>query len=395
MSARVSARVRKLSSTAQMIDTGRLREINAFSATPLHAHALAHEHDYDYSAVLDAYSYSSVVHIPVNHLPLHDLHSITTEVLERMLATTLLCQYRTTAITLARELCRRQEQSPSEFHSYGHCVLAYYLSEQWDDVIKYSSSSRLVEYMQQHSITSESSCHSFTGQVGYAVFQCWFRDSRINEVEAVVDCLLHSNSNAEIECFFIGYPNVLRQTVMFLRHHGLSDHSHRLLSYLQHSLQRNVMDTVCGGTNGRSSQANRSINELIAFSTCLHEKEDAKYLANVYNFYLKKVMPRRTSYINRLIDTENIMQSVLNFPVQQMDHKNIIGDIPRPPESINRNRRSKHCQPHRALEGYSFYNNLQRQLRGNYLKSPYIFAQVRFLILLYFHRYASYYIYFL
>jgi hypothetical protein len=345
-----------------MIGEGKLREIHVFGSD--------HLQPSEYEAIMEAYSYSHFVHIPVNHLPLNQLDSINSETLEKMLATSLLCKYRGASTSLAREICRRHEPS-TKMHAYGHCMLAFYLDEQWTDMHQFTTAVDLFDYL-QHDVSDGRMCNPLLVQVVSVVLKSWMHAADIAETVHFLDLLL--TTGMHMESSVIGSPDVLQQTVTFLRHHGKHDLSHRLLSLSQHNLQRNVFD-VWGRGRGRSqcqSRVNQGINELISFSTCLQDKEDMKYLSNVYTFYLKNILPSRSSYSNRLIDAENIMTSVLN-PYWRME-RHALGEYALP--MTGNNEKYFQNKAARALVGYQFYNRLQHKQKDRGLYSSKMFTQV-------------------
>lgn len=371
---------RTLSSIAEMIEEGRLREINVFGSD----HVLPSEYEYD--AIMEAYSYSRFVHIPVNQKHLHHLDTISSEVLEKMLATSLLCQYRRTSISIARAICERREAS-TRMYSYGHCMLAFYADEQWTEMQNYTTSDDLFDYM-QHDVSDGLTHNHLLVEVVRAVLKSWIHTDNIDETCRFLDLLV--TKGIHWESIMIGNRDILPETLSFLRYHGQHDLSHRLLSLIQHNLQRQIFDsrTVMSHCKNKSkskrkskSQVNTALNDLIAFSACLFDKEDMKYVSSVYEYYVKYILPSRSSYNIRLFDIENIMTSVLSpYRVVERDRFNENSVLLFAEKEKYFQNKAK-----RALVGYDFFKRLrhkQHNLRshlkdqGVHIYSPKICTQV-------------------
>jgi hypothetical protein len=353
---------------SKMLEEGKLREINVFG--PEHADVQSAE----FEAAMEAYSYSHFVHIPVNRLPLNQLDTISSETVEKMLATSLLCNYGGASTSLAREVCRRRKAS-FNMHTYGHCMLAFYAEDQWEDMRQNTSADDLFDYLQYEMMDELLIRNPLVMQVVSAVLKTWIHHTAdIEELVRFLDLLLATDIH--MESIMIGPPDILYETILFLRHHGHYDRSHRLLSLLQHNLQRKIFYPRGDGCQFQSeSEINRGINDLIAFSTCLQDKEDMKYLSGVFEFYLKNIFPVRASCSNRLIDVENILQSILN-PNRQ--HFQTIQDnslLVNAKKEKEKNFRNQACAE-RALVGYKFFRQLQHRQKGRGLHSSKMCTQV-------------------
>ena len=364
---------RSLASISEMLEEGRLRDINVFGSE--HVQPSTSEHE----MVMEAYSYSRFVNIPVN-ATYDQLNSIGTETLEKMLATSLLCKYRGTSTSIARAICDRREVS-AKLYSYGHCILAFYSDEQWIDIQQHSTADDLFEYLQQG--ISDGLHNNLLEEVVLAVLKSWKHLDDIDETVRFLDILV--TTDIHWESIMIGSGDILPVTLVFLRYHGHHALSHRLLSLMQHNLQRHLFDLRAGGGQKRgqiqsTSRFNTRLNDLIAFSACLFDKEDMKYVSNIYEFYVKNIFSSRSSFSDRLFDIENIMTSVLNLShVKQRESVGDTSNVFAEKEKYFQNKTE------RALVGYMFFNRLhhiQKTLRSHHkeqkvhLYSSKLFTQV-------------------
>ena len=238
-------------SVKKLIEKGHLRLINAFKGDTVLTST-------EYDNVLDAYSYSPFVHIPVNQLPLHEIDSFPLEILERMLTSALLCNYKGTALTLAREICHRQLDSSTKAFSFSQCILALFSNQQWKDICDYTDAEYLYRYFRSDMTPGlhfmQNPVHI---QVLTAVLKSWIHSDAIQDIESFLVQLLLTG-DTPVDMVLVEAPDIVYQLVVFLRHHGKYNLSHRLLSLLQHRSQSNIFLP--------NAPVNQRINSLINWS---------------------------------------------------------------------------------------------------------------------------------
>ena len=343
---------RQFSTVLSLIQEGRLREIDAF--------ATGRENSPEYDKILEAYSLSHSVNIPVHRIHGDDLASIDVMTIEKMLATSLLCNHRGTCTALANELCRREENI-HDMVSSGHIVLAFFADNQLEEINKRITAESLFKIMQVETADILGQ-NPLLQNVVDAIFKSWIKMTNVQQVVHSLELLMVA-PDIPPEKILTGSHNLFVDILTFLRRNGQHNLCQRLLSITQHNLQRNLFVN----NEGHLDQ-NNHIHNLLAFSSCLREKDDLKYLSNIFDFYANRIFHKR-SYVDRLKDVEIVLTNLM-IPFKYED-KSVLPSL--------KTLAHKTKNDKLATLGYQFYVKLRRKQNNPRLCSANLLTQVAFI----------------
>ena len=280
---------RSFSHVTEMINEGGLREINAFS---INKHRL---NPAEFKEVMHAYSLSASVQFSMSKLSMPQLRSIHSETLERMLATSLLCNYKGIASVLAKEAFQRGNFS---LGAYGHCLIAFSQDEKWEYLDEHAHSDVMLDFTLASELMT-----TYHFEVIDIVLLYWIKKENVANISDYIEGLYTSVSDCDT--VLAKSPATFSKAFELLRYHGKDDLCDRLLTLCLFKIRQKCFSFL----GMKQSKVNEIIDDLSSFSTVLNRPRDTKYLQSLYSFFLKKIIPSRLSYSRQMLDIEKMLSA--------------------------------------------------------------------------------------